>query len=195
MGEDKIKAFSTKIRDELFLLGLLTSFIGIVSTESYYDTFGIAYQFLSIPTFHFIYRGITVILEAPYVLIPYLITVLWLWYDEHFGLTCQSYLKWRGIVGYLLIAVLLIGTYLISRNAGSKIGQTNLRAATCKLTKIVSLKSKTESVSATDDYRLLIIDNNYITVFKPLARDDKAAYPNIRRFAKGETNEFITTSK
>ena len=61
----------------LALLGVLSVFIGMVSLDAYYQRFGLQYHFLNIPTSHSIYRGLTIITHAWYILIPFLIGGVW----------------------------------------------------------------------------------------------------------------------
>jgi hypothetical protein len=78
----KPTSLSGVIKDELYFISLLILFVGIISTESYYHTFGVKYQFLNLPVFHIIYRGLTANIANPVLLFSYLIAVGWLTLDS-----------------------------------------------------------------------------------------------------------------
>ena len=64
------------IKDELLTLSSLVLFAGIISTEAYYDSFSVRYRLLGLPSSHVVYRGLTILIDAPYLLVPYLLAAI-----------------------------------------------------------------------------------------------------------------------
>lgn len=182
------------IKDEIILIGSLVFFVGIISTDTYYSKFGISYQFLDLPTFHIIYRGITMVLDAPCLVIPYILAVVWFVVDSfaakkgHVG-----FIHYRGPTTYLVILILLAISYPLASRAGSKKAKADLYQATSMLPKIVYLELKTgEKFTLGDGFRLLVIDSSYVVFFKPLEANATSTFPNIKRFPKENANVIET---
>jgi hypothetical protein len=131
------------IKDEIILIGSLIFFVGIISTDSYYNRFSITYQFLDLPTFHIIYRGLTAPLDSPSLFIPYLLAVGWLALDNFAGRRqWKTYLDFRGVLIYLLIVLLVAIAYPLARSAGERLAETDLRKDTSTLPRVVYLQLK-----------------------------------------------------
>src|SRR5438477_9600817 len=89
------------IKDQLILLSFLVLLAGIVSTETYYAVFGVKYQFLSLPSFHLIYRGLTSLFDAPLLLLTYAAAALWLVLDMYGAAKrWDRFLRYRGVASY-----------------------------------------------------------------------------------------------
>src|SRR4051812_8536687 len=73
--KEKSVTIAAIIKDQLVILGSLVLAVGIISTHSYYAVFGIKYQMLDLPTFHMVYHGLLILIDAPYLLAPYFIAV------------------------------------------------------------------------------------------------------------------------
>jgi uncharacterized RDD family membrane protein YckC len=179
------KRLSERLKDQIGLVGLLVVFVGLCSTDSYYGTLSISYQFIALPASHVVYRGITALAAAPWLLLPYLLAVAWLVIDE----TSERRRIWRAAASYGLVILLLAVTYPMARWAGRSEAQRDLCEQTSRLPRIVSLRTKSgENLGLAAGYRLLLRAGGRIVFFKPLARCGAAsdALPNIRDLPESE---------
>lgn len=189
--QPKSSSLSGVIKDELFFVSSLILFVGIISTENYYQTFNIKYQFLNLPVFHIIYRGLTAVIANPALVFPYFVAVGWLVLD---GLAAKrnwnKFLQYQRPLAYLLMFLVLLGTYPLARRSGRIEAEVDLRSESSTLPIINKLEAKgfseTEKEMFENQYRLLMIDSDYIIYFKPLKKDQTETIPIIHRLPKGE---------
>jgi len=192
--KEKVPAIVELIRDQFILIGFLILFVGIVSTHTYYAIFGIRYQFLDLPTFYLVYHGLIILIDAPYLLVPYAITLVWIALDSA-GLLSISprIVLFRTPLSYVLIVALLLLTYPLATIAGKKQAAADLSETTSTLPRIVNLElNGGQKYGLGDSYRLLLVDSSYAVIFKPLATGDVNTLPNIKRFSKGQINVIET---
>lgn len=190
----KIPTIPEIIKDQLLLISSLIFFVGIVSTHTYYAVFGIKYQFLDLPTFHIIYHGLIILVDAPYLIIPYLLSIVWMVSDNYVNPNRWSiFIKYRSFFTYVLIAILLGCTYPLAQIAGRKQAETDLFENTSTLPKIVYMElADGQKYTLGNGYRLLIVDSTYNIIFKPLEPGDQSTLPNIKRITKGKVNVIET---
>jgi hypothetical protein len=184
------------LKDELVLIGILVLLVGIASTEAYYGQFGVNYQFLSLSSSHVLYRGLTVLIDAPYLFVPYVAAVLWLSMNHYALLRGWARFPYLRLpLSYLVIMVLLLTTYPLARLAGKKEASLDIRERSCTLPRIHGLITKDgkTSISKSDNYRLLLTASDFVIIFTPLPESAEAAEPFVRRLPKGDISEFATT--
>lgn len=195
------KPLSSSLKDDLVLFGFLVLFVGLVSTDTYYAAFGIRYQFLSLPSFHVVYRGLSVLILAPYLLLPYAITIVLLWLDRDVSRVNRriAFRRWRTLLSYGLIMLMLTITYPLARYAGNREAERDLYEDTSNLPEVVNLilegetQETDEFFEKTDThYRLLLTDADYVIVFKPLPPGARGLLPNIKRLKKGDVHVIET---
>lgn len=185
------KGVSEILKDQILLLGLLVFFIGIVSTEVYYSAFGLRYQFSSLPSFHLVYRGLSVLITEPYLLLPYLIATAWLSVDA--SATAARLRRFRVPISYGLIALLLAATYPLAKVAGTRQADRDMYAGTSTLPTVISVSGVDDfGLDPADQYRLLMMDGDFLVVFKPLSQSARATLPIIKRIAKGNVHVVET---
>jgi hypothetical protein len=192
--EESPAPISGIIKDQLVLIGFLIFFVGIISTHTYYASFGIKYQFLDLPTFHIIYHGLLILIDAPYLIIPYLVAVVWLGLDSYTKVKrWRKLAQLRGVLTYILVIPLLAISFPLARHAGEKLADVDLHENSSQLPKIVNLQlSSGEKYGMADQYRLLVVDSTYTVIFKPLDPGDNSTLPNIKRFSKSQINVIET---
>src|ERR1041385_7956062 len=158
------------IKDQLVILGSLVLAVGIISTHSYYAAFGIKYQTLDLPTFHIVYHGLLILVDAPYLLVPYFIAVAWLCFGSYASTRdWNKFITLRIPLTYALILGLFVVTFPLARLAGTKQADADLHEQTSRLPRIVNMElSNGTKYGFGDGYRLLEADSTYTTVFKPL---------------------------
>ena len=197
-GDENTQSISATLKDELLLIGFLVLFIGIISTDTYYATFGVRYQFLSLPSFHIVYRGLTVLTDAPYLLLPYGLVVIFLWLGRNIDpLGVNSWFRrWRTLLSYAVILAMLAVTYPLARHAGRTAANLDLNETTTTLPEVVHLvtehKDQDQELSNEPNYRLLLIDSDYVVVFRPIKAGDTSDFPNIVRMGKGDVHVIET---
>lgn len=202
--DESTQSISANLKDELLLIGFLVLFVGIISTDAYYASFGVRYQFLDLPSFHIVYRGLTVLTSAPYLLLPYGLVVLFLWSGRNvylFGVN-SWFQHWRTLLSYAAILVMLAVTYPMARYAGKRAAEIDLHETTTTLPEVVYLvidknadqdqKISDALVNDETNYRLLLIDSDYVVVFKPIKAGVTSYFPNIKRIGKGAIHVIET---
>lgn len=186
-------ALSGTIKDELVLISFLILLVGIISTESYYHVFGIKYQLLSLPSFHVVYRGFTAVLAYPLLVLPYALAAVWLVIESAFADRWPRFQTYRRGVSYLVIVILVALVYPLARRAGAREANADLRANTSTLPTIVALETKGgQKLTAGEDYRLLMVESDFVIVFVPIADEQKQTSPYIKRIPKGEIHVLET---
>lgn len=206
-GDGNTQSISASLKDELLLIGFLVLFVGIISTDTYYAAFGVRYQFLSLPSFHIVYRGLTVLRDAPYLLLPYGLVVIYFWLDRDIDQRAMNFgsQRWRTLLSYVVILAMLAVTYPLARRAGRSVAELDLHETTSTLPEVVYLgidedANQDQEISDTlvDDqtsYRLLLIQSDYVVIFKPIKAGAPNYFPNIKWIEKGdlkviETNRY-----
>lgn len=211
--DESTQSISATLKDELLLIGFLVLFVGIISTDAYYAAFGVRYQFLNLPSFHIVYRGLTVLTSAPYLLLPYGLVVLFLWLGRNvylFGVN-SWFQHWRTLLSYAAILVMLAVTYPLARYAGRSAADLDLHEATTTLPEVVRLVTNQDkgqekeqdkgqekeqqiedSLTNKTNYRLLLIDSDFAVVFEPIKPGVTNFLPSIIRIAKGDIHVIET---
>jgi len=175
------------LKDQLLLFGFLILFAGIVSTESYYASFGIRYHDLDIQTFHITYRGITGLLGSPFLLIPYLLTACWLalGFSPRPGMN-KKLGRYANLITYGLIILVILITYPLARRAGLQQASLDQYESSSTLPQIILLEYDQKKIGIPDNYRLLLNTSDQLFFFKPLPDSAKASIPKIFNVPKGK---------
>ena len=174
----------TMLKEQFALIAILVVLIGTVYTDYYYASFGIRYQSLNLPASHILYRGFTILRDAPYVALPYLLAVILLVTDVAAGHTW--YAKNRLRLSYLVIAIVLVLSYILASVAGKNAAKTDLSTSST-LPKVKQLVGSDDSPCEPDACRLLIIDGDYLYVFVPTGN-----VPTVKRLDKRMFHEIDT---
>jgi hypothetical protein len=182
---DEIEAspLSTLIKDEVILVGFLILYVGIVSNDSYYHRFGVKYQLLNLSVSQ--YRGSILLTYAPLLLIPFALAIGWLVVDRYATKKSVTYTRLRRVGAYLVILLILIIAFKLAVRAGLDQAERDMSSASSSLPRVVRLVTNKEEFGPEDHYRLLMVDGDFIIVFKPLGTADTEAFPLVKRFAKG----------
>lgn len=182
------------LKVQLSLVAFLVVLAGTASIEAYYSQFGLSYESLALSADHIIYRGLTIVLVAPYVAIPYLIACAWLAYAPQI----KRRLGWSDsfFVGcnYGLLIFAMVVTYILAGKAGTAAAFHDMSVEnhfpTIKLL-IPKLAESTVPCTRRDACRILYSNSNAVYVFKPLAPDlVGVAVPVIKRLEIGNFEEI-----
>ena len=76
--KDHETGLASALKEQLALITFVVLFAGMVSTETYYAAFGIRYQLLELSVAHLVSRGLTAVVDSPFLLIAYVAAILWL---------------------------------------------------------------------------------------------------------------------
>ncbi len=172
------------LKDQIALLALLVTLTGLASTEAYYSRFNLQYQFLGFPATHIVYRGISIVLSGFYVCVPYALASGWLLLIAGRTSPLRSE-RFQLMLTYAVVLAVTIATYALAWLAGTQQANRDRVEGTCTLTKVMAAEIKdAKDIDAGQKYRLLLIDSNYVVIFKPLESAGSAQAPLIKRFAK-----------
>jgi hypothetical protein len=180
------------LKDQIALLASLTTLVGIVATDAYYTYFGLSYQFLNLPASHILYRGLTMPVTSPSIVIPYVVGVLWLIIESMISAGAAASRRWLIPVPYAVILLVLVITYPLAYQSAIAAAQRDITDGDTLLPEVTRL------VSDNDDQRhpglrLLVVDSNFATFVKPVAKEDRNTYvPNLIRLRKDDIKQLHT---
>jgi hypothetical protein len=184
------KSPASVIKEQFVLIGMLVILIGTVYTNSYYSGFGLRYQSLALPASHILYRGLTAIIDMPFLAVPYLVGVGWL----AFASTVKAgngalFPIWTG---YLSLVIILAITYPLATYAGSRAARRDLGTGSTlpRVKRLLPKEAASESSCDTADVcRLLLVDSDYLYVFVPQGPAD---VPHLKRLDRKVFHEVDT---
>jgi hypothetical protein len=180
------------LKDQIALLALLVTLAGLASTEGYYTRFNIQYQFLAIPASHIVYRGLSIVRSGFYVCLPYLAASGWLLIIAGRATALRS-LRFQLTLTYAVVLVVTIATYALAWLAGWQQAGRDRVESTCTLPKVIAASMKDmQDIDAGQKYRLLLVDNDYIVILKPIVSVDDNQAPIIKRISKDVVRSLET---
>jgi len=181
------------LRDNLTLLALLITLVGISSTEGYYAFFGLKYQFIDLPTSHILYRGLTTVFLNPLLIGLYLAAIIVLAGQSRIALAI-GHRRWLHWLNYALIVVLTFVAWFMGSQAGfvgARIDATEGKTTLPLLSelKIASGSTADEVFGAVDGVRLLLHERNGIYVLNPVS-DPVKETPLVKLIASGDYDGY-----
>lgn len=194
---------ATVLEKELLLIGLLILLVGLLFTDAYYDTFGIHYQFLELPTSYFIYRGLTAVGSNPWLVLPYALTLLIMLFLGQ-QVPAQSF--WRSLppklLLYLLIPLIILLGGTMAQKAGEASARQDLVNTSSSLPQIVSLRTaqgQLEEALSKEQFpaRLLLSTGQDTMLFVPrgAGEGEETTVPRIIRIPTGDVHELKTAPR
>jgi len=196
-GDSNTASGAPLIKDEISLLGLLVLYVGIITTDAYYGQFGLRYQLLGLDSLHIMYRGLTGLIYAPYLIAPFFLAALWLRLD--FILAREKHPRlygFRRLISYFFLFFILASSYVLAVMAGNSLARLDSHEETCLLPKVVYMRTvdgELPKPETSEYYRLLTADASYVTFFSPLQRGQTGATPNIKRYRREDVHVLETT--
>lgn len=176
------------IKDEFFLLSFVIVCSGLIFIDAYFQRFGFRYQQQNISTMHIIYKGLTMVINSRFIITPYILTILLSIFEVYaIQKKIKYYLRIRTPFIYFFLFINLIIIYPLSQRAGANQAISDIYKETSNLPKIKTIISPDIIIRSDIDnktYLLFLVDNDFVTFFTPLNKDEKNAYPIIKRIAK-----------
>jgi len=183
-----------KIKDELFLIAFFILCSGLVYTDSYYQRFGIKYQFLDLSVMHIVYKGLTLVLHYPLILIPYFLTVIVM--VAEIQLTKRAAVKlldYKVPFAYLFLFFNLLILYPIAAGAGRSQALIDMSLETTGLPKIMYLETDTLILQYPEDKFALFSSNSDQILFFKLSTDIQTVVPVIKSLRKSDVKILDTS--
>ena len=180
------------LKEQVALLALVVLFVGLISTEAYYAEFGVRYQDLGLPVTHFVYRGLTTLVNAYAIAALYVLAALWLFLLDALHTRIS---RPRAVGGtYVLVVLLLVTGYPLARSAGLREARKDMTYGDSRLPTVECLVSAEGSCRPEyRRFRYLVTANGQIMIFLPVQRTQTATYPVIVHLPQGDVHEMRTT--
>lgn len=183
-GSSSDRSLADLLKAYLAALATLVTLAGLVSTEAYYQAFGLRYQALGLGAQHFVLRGLTAVFESLWMLIVYLAAVTVLVGDGFIGARFKSYKQLKPVLAAVVMLAFLWAGYFVARESGEKQALQDMVAATSKLPRLLEFQVDPSACGIRCDfegYRLLLTDSDAVYVLKA---STGAGRPALRRFPK-----------
>jgi hypothetical protein len=181
------------LRDHLGLLSLVVVLVGVSSTEAYYGSYGLRYQFLSIPTNHVLYRGLTATFDSMLIAGLYLVAIAAMAGQSRlaFALGGLDRVRW---LNYALVVLVAVAAWFAGLAAGYSAAITDSTEGVTGLPLIQALHVKNGSAvagidSAVQGYHLLLHTSSGAYILRPV-RDPETETPTVQ-FVAGGTIESL----
>jgi hypothetical protein len=180
------------LKDQIALLALLVTLAGLASTEGYYTRFNLQYQFLGIPASHIVYRGLSIVRSGFYVCLPYLAASGWLLIIAGRVTPLRSE-RVQLTLTYAVVLAVTIATYGLAWLAGWQQASRDRVESTCTLPKVMAATLKDmQNIDSGQKYRLLLMDNDSVVIFKPVDNAGGNQAPLIKRISKDVVQSLET---
>jgi hypothetical protein len=164
------------LKENLSLLSLMVVLIGTSSTESYYGSFGLKYQLLSIPAAHILFRGLTAVWGFPLLALLYILALATAASQTRLAplLGGVERLRWAN---HAAIAIFVVLAWAGGEYAGHYAANLDMKADTSSLpliSKIDLREGATEQTpsSPSQGYRLLLQTSEGLHFFKGVENPD-----------------------
>lgn len=180
------------LKEQLALVTFLVLFAGMVAVDTYYAGFGVRYQVMDFSATHLVYRGLTAVIDGPWLVIAYLVATGWLAGGSAW-LAAQGarWVRWVQPITYALIIVLVLVAYLAAIVAGANAAKSDLADKTSRLPVIREIKGKDGAVLPFAGYRLLFAGKDSVVLFK--AATSPAESPFIHLLKRDDTSDITIT--
>lgn len=184
---------TSALKEQLALITFVVLFAGVVSTETYYSAFGIRYQVLALSVPHLVSRGLTAVIDSPFLLLAYLTAIVWLSAGAAWiGRERPGLAGFIQLISYVLIFVVVAVSYYSAVAAGRHGAETDLAGATSRLPTVQSMTSPEGKPLPYEGFRLLTAGADTVAVFKPA--QSRAESPFIHLLKRDSVGE-ITISR
>jgi hypothetical protein len=179
---------------DFVLVGAFLLLLGLISTDAYYRTFGLRFQFLNYPWNLIIFRGVLTVVRFPFLWLLVIPIVAVIQIDKWLAAAAWfRYNGWRIAIVYVLTAILIacmpsLGTFIGSKEA--KEDRSLPRSTLPKLYKIVGTGGVQEEC---DNCLLLLMDSSEIVYFSGVPEGGNDVQPRAKIRARSTIESIETT--
>jgi hypothetical protein len=176
-----------KIKDELFLITFFIICSGLVYTDSYYQQFGIKYQFLNLSLVDIIYRGLTLILHYPSILLPYFLAIGAMVIEivlTRMGI--KRFMDFKIPFAYLFLFINLLIIYPIADSAGTKQALRDMNAQSTGLPKIMYMEAFNGELTLQSKDNFALFSNNSDLIYYFQLVNNTSTKPIIKCIKKSD---------
>lgn len=189
---EKQAEIAAALKDQLALITFLVLFAGLVATDTYYAGFGIRYQVIEFSLTHLVYRGLTAVIDGPWLIIAYVVAIAWLAGGSMWVAGKGApWARWVQPTSYALIILLVIVAYVAAVAAGSYAAERDLAERTSQLPVIRGLKGKDGAALPYTGDRLLFAGKDTVILFKAAA--SSADSPFIHLLKRDDVSDIALT--
>lgn len=186
------------LKENLALLSLMVVLVGTSSTDSYYSTFGLKYQFLNIPASHILFRGLTAVWAFPVLAVLYALALALVAGQSRLVLLLGGLdrVQWSN---HAAVAIFITAAWFGGEFAGFKTAVSDMTADTSSLPLIVKidLKDTTSApapLTASEGYRLLLQGSDGARIFKAVG-NPRTESPLVRYISTGAINAITVCAR
>lgn len=184
---------ASALKEQLALITFVVMFAGLVSTETYYSAFGIRFQVLALSIPHLVSRGLTAVIDGPFLLLAYLTAIVWLAAGAAWtGVQRPRLAGFIPLISYALIFVVVAVAYYSAVAAGRHAAERDLAGATSRLPTVQAMNSADGKPLPYHGFRLLTVGADTVALFKPA--QSRAESPFIHLLKRDSVGE-ITISR
>ncbi len=186
------------LKENLTLLSLMVVLVGTSSTDAYYSSFGLRYEFLNISASHILFRGLTAVWAFPWLLLAYLAALALVATQSRLGVLFGGLDKLRW-TNHAAVAVLATIAWFGGRYAGDLAATADMTASTSSLPLIVRIETKDQTLAPTpaspsEGYRLLLQDSRGIYLFRAVSVA-RTETPLVRQISSGAINAITVCAR
>jgi hypothetical protein len=188
------QTFAEIAKNDFILTGAALLYLGLVSTDAYYRSFGLRFQFLSYPWNLIVFRGILTVVRFPALWVPLAIVIAILQVDRTLaakGLFGRQSLR-VGLL-YLIAAGFVWWTTNAATKVGLKEATTDMVWQTTTLPHIVKLVNSSSTEERCERCVLLMLDSSQLVYFNALDQGDTNDLPDTQVRARSTINWIHTT--
>lgn len=186
-------ALAGALKEQFALILFVILFAGLISTETYYEGFGLRYQFIELSIPHLVTRGLTAVFDSPLLLLAYGIAIVWLSAGAALFVRSRPHMVgFVQIISYAVILVIVVVAYFSAVAAGRHAANLDLAASTSRLPTVQAMTSTAGAPLPFAGYRLLIAGPQTVAVFRPTASPAESPFIHL---LKRETVGDITISR
>jgi hypothetical protein len=188
------QSFAEIAKNDFILIGAALLFLGLVSTDAYYRSFGLRFQFLSYPWNLIVFRGILTVIRFPVLWLSVAFIALVLQIDR--TLTARNHVTkqyLRMALLYLLSAVFVWWMTNAATAIGLKEATSDMFWATTTLPHINRIVNSSSVEEKCPHCVLLMMDSSQITYFTALDKGDTNDLPDTQVRARSTINAVSTS--
>jgi len=180
-------------KSDFILLGAFLVFLGLISTDAYYRSFGLRFQFLSYPWNLILFRGVQTVTRFPSLLIFPILVLITLQADRSLKARISE-----GVRVPLFYVVALIIVFIATYRAtsiGSREAAIDTVFSTSTLPKLSQvIRHEGGQNPYCERCLLLLMDSSQVVYFTGKSdKDDANSLPTTQILSRSQVDQLVTT--